>query len=508
MAAYKFTARPFQSRARVSPIAIATLGFVCAGCSLIPEYHRPAAPIDDRYPAGPAYVSDSRMGGTTVRAGDLGWREFLTDPRLQQLVEIALENNRDLRTSVLNVALLRAQFRIQGAGLYPQIAAFADGTSLRSPPGIGENRGSVPLRLKSTEVGISASWEIDLFGRIRSLKTAALEQYLASIQGRKAAQITLIAQVADQYLTMLANDELLEVTKRTLETAQASFNLVKLQFDTGVATELDLRQAETVVQQALANQAAQLRARAQSQNALVLLLGQTPPDSTVPTARLGEQQILADIPAGLPSELLTRRPDVLEAEALLRSANADIGAARAAFFPSITLTGSAGTASRKLHDLFSPGSAAWTWGPTVMETLFAGGANRANLDAARVSQQIGVAQYEKAIQIAFQEVADGLAARGTLDDEITALERFTAAQRRRLELAQLLYTNGNDSYLDVLTAQTDLYDAELVLVAARLQRLTNLVDLYRALGGGWLAHTGDEPAPGDAPQTAVANSTK
>ncbi len=501
------TAHGFMARSGAAA-KLTALALVCAGCSLIPEYHRPAPPVDDHYPSGPAYVSASSSGGSTVPAGDLGWRDFLTDPRLQQLVEIAIQNNRDLRTTVLNVALVRAQFRIQGAALYPQVALFADGTSLRSPPGIGENRGNVPLRLKNNEVGISLSWEIDLFGRIRSLKTAALEQYLASIQGRKAAQITLISQVADQYLTMLANDELLEVTKRTLDAARASYDLVKLQFDTGVASELDLRQAETIVQQALANQAAQLRARAQSENALVLLLGQTPPESADPPARLGDQQFLADIPAGLPSDLLTRRPDVLEAEALLRAANADIGAARAAFFPSITLTGDAGTASRKLHDLFSPGSAAWTVSPSIMETLFAGGANRANLDAARINQQIGVAQYEKTIQVAFQEVADGLAARGTLDDEITALERFTAAQRRRLELAQLLYVNGNDSYLDVLTAQTDLYDAELVLVSARLQRLTNLVDLYRALGGGWLAHTGDEPQPGDAPLAMPANRTK
>jgi multidrug efflux system outer membrane protein len=315
---------------------------------------------------------------------------------------------------------------------------------------------------------------------------------------RKAAEILLVSQVADQYLTMLAYDDLLDVTDRTLDTARTSYNIVKLQFDNGAGSELNLRQAETIVEQAQANRAAQLRARAQAENGLVLLLGQSLPADMQTGMRLGKQKILEDIPAGLPSELLTRRPDVLQAEALLRSANADIGAARAAFFPNIPLTASAGTASAELSGLFKAGSSAWSVAPSIAAPLFTAGANRANLDAARVNKEIGVAQYQKTIQTAFREVADGLAARGTFNDQIASLERFTAAERRRLELAQLLYKNGQASYLDVLTAQTDLYNAELELVSARLQRLTNLVDLYRALGGGWLEHTGDRPRPGDA----------
>jgi multidrug efflux system outer membrane protein len=297
---------------------------------------------------------------------------------------------------------------------------------------------------------------------------------------------------------MLADDDLLEVTQQTLETARASYGIVKLIFDTGAGTELDLRLAETVVEQAQANQAAQLRARAQAENGLVLLLGQPVPATMAPAVKLAEQKILSDIPAGLPSELLARRPDVLQAEALLRSENANIGAARAAFFPNITLTGSAGTASAMLSGLFKAGSSAWTLAPSLAAPIFDAGANRANLDATRVGKDIGIAQYERVIQTAFSEVADGLAARGTFDSQIASLERFTAAERRRLELAQLLYKNGQASYLDVLTAQTDLYSAEQVLVSARLQRLTNLVDLYRALGGGWLEHTGDTPRSGDA----------
>lgn len=467
-----------------------------AACSLQPEYVRPDAPIAAAYPSGPAYDANPVATSGTLSAGDIGWRNFLADPRLQQLVEIALANNRDLRTAILNVEQLQAQFRIQSAALFPQVSAVADGSRVRTPESLSIS--GRPTTLGTYSVGLSVGWEIDVFGRLRSLKSAALEQYLASIQGRKAAEILLVSQVADQYLTMLAFDELLEVTQRTLDTAQASYKIVKLIFDTGSGTELDLRLAETVVEQAQANRAAQVRARAQAENGLVLLLGQPMPDSAAPVAQLGEQKILSDIPAGLPSELLTRRPDVLQAEALLRSANADIGAARAALFPDITLTGRAGTASAALSGLFEAGSAAWTFAPSVSMSIFDAGANSANVDAARVGKAIEIAQYEKTIQTAFSEVADGLAARGTFDDQVAALERYTVAERRRLDLAQLLFKNGQANYLDVLTAQTDLYDAESVLVSARLQRLTNLVDLYRALGGGWLEHTGDEPRTGEA----------
>lgn len=487
-------------------VAVAALAVLMVGCSLQPAYVRPEAPVAAAYPTGPAYTANPNTAGSTLPSSDMGWRDFLADPRLQQLVEIALENNRDLRMAVLNVEQVQAQFRIQSAALFPQVSAYADRVRSRTPAdlsGTGSAR-----NVGSYSVGASVAWEIDLFGRLRSLKASALEQYLASIQGRKAAEILLVSQVADQYLTMLAADDLLEVTQQTLETARASYGIVKLTFDTGAGTELDLRLAETIVEQAQANQAAQLRARAQAENGLALLLGQPVPAAIAPAVPLGEQKILSDIPAGLPSELLTRRPDVLQAEALLRSANADIGAARAAFFPNISLTGSMGTASAALSGLFKAGSSAWAWAPSLVAPIFDAGSNRANLDVALVSKDIGIAQYEKAIQTAFSEVADGLAARGTFDNQIASLERFTAAERRRLDLAQLLYKNGAASYLDVLTAQTDLYNAELVLVSARLQRLTNLVDLYRALGGGWLEHTGDEPRPGDAPASLGATAAK
>lgn len=462
-----------------------------SACSLEPRYTRPESAVASDYPRGPAYHDTSTSAPASgVATADVGWRDFLTDPRLQGLVEIALRNNRDLRVAVLNVQEVQAQFRIQSAALWPQVSAVASRSRSRTPLDLSRT-GSVE-NLDAYSVEASFGWELDLFGKLRSLRGAVLEQYLASMEGRKAEEILLVSQVADQYLTVLACDELLAVTDQTLEAARASFDLVKLQFDTGAGSELDVRQAETVVEEAHANRAVQVRVRAQAENGLVLLLGQPQPDGVDASGRgLADQNILEDLPAGLPSELLARRPDVLQAEALLRAANADIGAARAAFFPSIALTAIGGAASDRLHGLFKGGSAAWTVAPAVALPLFEGGANRANLDATHVRKDIAVAQYQKTVQAAFREVADGLAARGTFDEQIAALERFTTAQQRRLELAQLLYKNGESSYLDVLTAQTDLYDARLLLVAARAQRLTNLVDLYRALGGGWLERTGE-----------------
>lgn len=465
---------------------LALIGALVAGCSLQPAYERPAAPVAAAFPSGGAYQSpDSRSG--SLPAGDIGWRDFLTDPRLQRLVELALRNNRDLRVAALNVAQVQAQYRIQRAALYPQVGGFADASRSR----IGGVTSS------EYSAGVTAAWELDFFGRLQSLTDAALQQYLATANARQAAEILLVSQVADQYLTMLALDEQLAVTRQTLEAAQASYQIVKLQFDTGTGTELSLRQSETIVEQAKANYAAQVRARAQAENGLVLLVGQSLAADLPPPLPMGEQKILADIPTGLPSDLLTRRPDILQAEALLRSENANIGAARAAFFPRMSLTGSLGTASATLGGLFSGGSLAWSFLPAITVPIFEGGALQASLDVAKIRKDIGIAQYEKAIQTAFREVADGLAARGTFDEQLTSLERYTAAQRRRLELADFRYRNGVDTYLNVLTAQTDFYNAQLTLVSTRLQRLTNLVDLYRSLGGGWIERTGDDPRPTD-----------
>ncbi|KWR87200.1 efflux transporter outer membrane subunit [Cupriavidus sp. IDO] len=471
--------------------ASALLLTLAAGCSLQPVYQRPAAPVSAAFPAGEAYQTASAgTGSATLPATEIGWRDFFADPRLQRLVELALQNNRDLRVAALNVEKVQAQYRIQHAEMFPQVNAGASA----SATGISDSSSATGAKTaRNYSVGVSASWEIDFFGRLRSLSDAAFEQYLASAYARQAAEILLVSEIADQYLTTLAYDEQLAVTQSTLETAQAAYKIVKLQFDTGTASELDLRLSETTVEQAQATYAAQVRLRAQAENALVLLVGQPLPPDLPPPVRLGAQPILTDIPAGLPSDLLQRRPDILQAEAALRSENADIGAARAAFFPRISLTGTLGTASAALGGLFAGGSSAWSFIPSLVMPIFTAGANQANLDVATVQKDIGIAQYEKAVQTAFREVADGLAARGTYDNQLAAQQRYTDTQQRRLELANMLYSSGTDSYLSVLTAQTDLYNAQLALVTTRLNRLTSLVDLYRSLGGGWIQRTGDAP---------------
>jgi multidrug efflux system outer membrane protein len=475
-------------------IAVAAAAFLTSACSLQPVLRRPDAPVARTFPSGPAYAA-SGGSASTLPAPDIGWRDFLTDPRLQRLVEIALANNRDLRVAALNVAQVQAQYRIQRASLFPQVGAFAEGSASRNPlTPSGATGGNGPVT-HNASVGVSAAWELDFFGKVQSLNNQALQQYFASALARQAFEILLVSQVADQYLATLAYDELLAVTQRTLDTAQKSYELTALQFRTGVGTELAVQQARTVVEQAKANHAAQVRGRAQAENGLVLLLGQPLPADLPPPVPFNGQQIVADIPAGLPSDLLTRRPDVMQAEAMLRAANASIGAARAAFFPSISLTGNLGSASAALGGLFGAGGLAWSFLPALTVPIFQAGKLQASLDVAKLEKDIDVARYEKAIQTAFSEVANGLAARGTYREELASLESLTAADQRSLELSQLMFRNGVASYLAVLTAQNSLYGAQVSLVQTRLARLTSLVDLYRELGGGWIQHTGDAPRP-------------
>jgi multidrug efflux system outer membrane protein len=485
---------------KYSLIAVA-VAFLAAACTMEPKYERPAAPVSSSFPTGGVYDSQPSAASNGTRsangqaATDIGWRDFFVDPRLQRLIEIALKNNRDLRVSVLNIQAARAQYQITRAGLLPTLDAQAGQSKSRTPKDLSFFNRTIT---DEYSVGLNASWEIDFFGRIQSLKDQALAQYLATAQARKAAEILLVSQVADQYLAMLAYDDLLKVTQDTLKTAQDSYNLTKLQFDNGTGSELDLRQAQTVVEQANANFQSEARSRAQSENALVLLLGEPMPDDLPPGLPLDSQNLLTDIPAGLPSDLLVRRLDIIEAEENLLAANANIGAARAAFFPKVSLTGNFGTLSPSLGGLFKPGSAASGFGPQISVPIFAGGQNKADLDLAHVQKNIQIAEYEKAIQTAFREVADGLAARGTYDQQITALESDTFAEQRRLDLSDLRYRSGVDSYLSVLTAQTGLYSAQQLLITARMQRLTNLVDLYNTLGGGWIERTGEEPRPADS----------
>jgi outer membrane protein, multidrug efflux system len=481
--------------------AVAVLATMLAtGCTMAPKYERPAQPVTGMFPSDGVYASQpgASAGARSAEgaaAVDIGWRDFFADARLQRLIDIALKNNRDVRVAVLNVQAAQAQYRVVRSELMPTVGAVAGQSRQRTPSDLSVFGQTIS---NTYNVGLNGSWEIDLFGRVQSLKDQALAQYFATAYARKAAEISLVSQVATQYLQVLEADDLLRVTQQTLTTAQDSSKLIKLQFDNGTASELDLAQSQTIVETAAANLQAQERARAQAVNALVLLIGEPMPDDLPRGAALNGQALLADIPAGLPSDLLTRRPDIMEAEQNLLAANANIGAARAAFFPRISLTGSFGTLSPSLGGLFKAGSAAWSFAPSITLPIFEGGQNLANLDLANIQKNIQIAQYEKAIQSAFREVADGLAARGTYDQQIKALERDTAAQQRRLDLSTLRYRNGVDSYLGVLEAQQDLYAAQQTLITARTQRAGNLVTLYRALGGGWIEHTGDTPREADA----------
>ncbi|WP_050452714.1 efflux transporter outer membrane subunit [Candidatus Burkholderia verschuerenii] len=484
---------------RLSLIATAA-AVLMSGCTMAPKYERPDAPVpsayrsDGVYGAQPGAASQDRSA-KGVAAADIGWRDFFADARLQRLIGIALRNNRDLRVAVLNVQAAQAQYRIVRSDLFPSLSAGASESKTRTPRNMTLFNQTISTQYN---VGLNGAWEIDLFGRVQSLKDQALAQYFSTAYARKAAEISLVSQVASQYLQVLEADDLQKVTVQTLKTAQDSYKLIKLQFDNGTASELDLSQSQTVVETAAANLQSQQRARAQAVNALVLLLGEPMPDDLPGGAPLNGQNLLTDIPAGLPSDLLTRRPDIMEAEQNLLAANANIGAAHAAFFPSISLTGSFGTISPSLGGLFKAGSAAWSFAPAITLPIFQGGQNMANLDLANIQKNIQIAQYEKAIQTAFREVADGLAARGTYDQQIDALQRDTAAQQRRFDLSMLRYRNGVDSYLGVLSAQRDLYASQQTLITARTQRWANLVSLYQALGGGWIEHTGDTPRAVDA----------
>jgi multidrug efflux system outer membrane protein len=463
----------------------ALLGIALAGCTLAPKYHRPAAPVSDGWPD---YSATNNAAASSNTVAGIGWREFFNDPRLQQLVGIALTNNRDLRVAVLNVELSQAQYRVTRATLYPQVDATGSYTRQRSPGYLlfpGEN---VVNSQYSATVGTTA-YELDLFGRVRSLKKQALENYFASEEARRSAQLALVAAVATEYLTELENDEQLAIARQTLETVQSAYDLNRQSYEAGNASELDVRSAEAQVQTAKVSIASYQLQRNAAENALVLLLGGPLPANLPAGQPLNEEKILADLPAGLPSELLQRRPDILEAEHQLEAANANIGAARAAFFPSISITASAGFSSDQLAHLFTGGSWTWLFNPQINLPIFTGGLNKVNLDIATVEKNINIANYEKAIQTAFREVADALSAKSLVAQEITGQEALVQAEQTRYDLANARYRNGIDNYLIVLLAQQDLYIAQQNLVVLRFSRLSNLVTLYQALGGGWHENT-------------------
>lgn len=456
---------------------IVGLGTLLGGCTMMPKYERPAAPVSNSWPNG------APAGTSTNSAADIDWREFFDDARLQKLIEIALENNRDLRVAALRVEQARAQYRIQRADLFPGAQGNAGMTRMKTSGAATTFGGGTVITTYS--VNVEAAYEIDLFGRIRSLKKEALEKYFATDEARKTAQIALVSEVASEYLNWLQLTEAAKIAQDTLKTVQDAYDLNKQSFDAGVGTELDLQTAQAQVQTARVNVANYTQLLAQSQNALTLLIGEPMPNDLPEGQKLQQQQLLALSPADIPAEVLQRRPDVLAAEHTLIAANADIGAARSAFFPRIMLTGSAGTASAKLSDLFTGPSGTWSFSPQITVPIFEAGSTWAKLDTAKVGKLIEVANYEKAIQTAFREVADALATRSVIDEKIEAQERLVQAEQRRFDLTSARFKQGVDSYVTVLLAQQDLYAAQQNLLQFQAARLLNAVTLYRSLGGGW-----------------------
>lgn len=447
-----------------------TLTVVLSGCTFIPAYQRPAAPVPERFP-GAAYVPQN----STTSPAELSWHVLFKDERLHALIELALVTNRDLRVAVLNVEQSQAQYRITRANSLPAVNGNA-AWSAQHTPGV---------TARNLTASVSASFVLDLFGRVRSLTSQALEQYLATEEGQRSARIALVAQVATQYFAWREADAQLALANQTLAAVEESQHLNQVTFDAGAANELDLRTAEGEVQTAQINLLNYQRQLAQAQDALELLLGSALPADLPDALPFDAASQTLPIPVGLPSELLEQRPDILQAEHTLRAANANIGVARAAFFPSISLTGSVGTASPQLSGLFNSGSGTWTFSPQLQLPLFSGGANQASLDVARIGAHIDVARYEKAIQTAFREVADALVASSSYTNVIDTESAAITTQQRRLELASLRYRQGEDSYLNVLSAQQSLYGAQQGLLIAQYNRIASQISLYQALGGGW-----------------------
>jgi outer membrane protein, multidrug efflux system len=454
------------------------------GCAMLePKMPVADAAIPDEWPLPPlTATAQTPAAGNAEAVADIGWRNFFVDPNLAELIARALANNRDLRVAVLNVESARAQFRIQRADRLPSLGA--SGSLTRSGGDAVPAVGLVP-KSYSVDLGITG-FELDLFGRVRNLSQAALEQYFSQAEARRSAQLSLIAAVANAYLTLAADQELLRVSQATLETFEDSYALTERRHQYGAVSGLDVFQARTEVEGARSDVARYTGAVAQDTHALNLLVGAPVDPALMPTRFDREVSGLAALPAGLPSEVLLRRPDVLQAEHALRSANASIGAARAAFFPSISLTGSIGTASTELFGLFESGTQIWSYTPSINLPIFQGGRLLANLGLFKAERSIALAQYERSIQAGFREVADALALTATLSAQRQAQEARVAAATSAEELSRARYQAGRDSYLVQLDAQRTLYSALQELVSTRLAEQSNRVDLYKVLGGGWI----------------------
>ena len=465
---------------RISLYIICAIVLLVGGCTMAPKYERPAAPVPNQWPTGAAYKG-MKADAAAPTMQDLPWQKFFTDERLQKIIQTALKNNRDLRLAALNVEKARALYGIQRAELFPTANAVGYGTKGRVPADLSYTGQETTAQQYSVNFGVTA-WEIDFFGRIRSLKDRALEEYFATDQARRSAQILMVSAVANAYLTLAADRESLKLTTSTLEAQEHAYKLIRRRHEVGIASELDLRRAQSQVDTARGDVARYTQLIALEENALQLIVGSPIPPELLPPA-LGKISPLRDISPGLSSELLLGRPDIMAAEHRLKAANASIGAARAAFFPRISLTTTFGTASADLSGLFRDGSSTWNFAPQIIMPIF--DARLWSLyDLTKVEKEITIAQYEKAIQAAFRETADSLAVQGTVNLQIEAQESLVNANAETYRLSTIRYTKGVDNYLSVLDAQRSLYGSQKGLISLYLFRLVNEVTLYKALGGG------------------------
>jgi multidrug efflux system outer membrane protein len=452
---------------------------------MAPPYEVPALPVS------PVYASVTSQDGASAAA--IGWRDYFTDPQLQSLISLALDNNRDLRSAVLRVEEARAAYGIQRADLFPTIAAQAREDRSRTPARMSLT--GRPLVASQYQVGLGlASWEIDFWGRVRSLEDAALETYLATDAASRAASIGLVAQVANNYLALRGLDERIALARQTIASREESFRIFTRRVEVGSTSRFNLTEVQTLLTQAQALGAQLELARAAQFNALTLLVGapiELPPEQ----GQFDESNVFRELRPGLPSDLLLQRPDIVAAEHLLKAANANIGAARAAFFPRIALLGSLGTASVELNDLFASGSLAWLFSPSISLPIFDGGRRKNNLSLAETRRDLAVTNYEKTVQLAFRDVSDALSARVWLRQQVAIARTALATQMERARLSQLRFNNGASAFLDVLDAQRDLLDAEQQLVQTRRELLSSQVSLYAALGGGALDF--DSPPAGE-----------
>jgi outer membrane protein, multidrug efflux system len=462
-------------RSSVSPMSMLA-GLLVSGCASMQPHERPPLPMP------PAYARASVAPAVPVRASDVGWQSFFGDERLKTLIGTALANNRDLMLAVRRVDEARALYGIERADRWPALNGSVSASRSRDPAELSASGRATVSNQYQVALGSSA-WELDFWGRVRSLEVAALESFLASDEARRAAQVSLIAQVARIYLSESELDERIDLTERSLATRQEAERIARRRFEVGSAARVDAVQAAILVSQARAEWTALQRQREQNRHALELLVGTPLPAERRTLSRLENGFTLA-FAAGLPSDLLIQRPDLREAERRLKAANANIGAARAAFFPRITLIGSLGVASRELDGLFKSGSTSWSLAPSLSVPLFDGGLNQAGLDLARARRELALAEYERSVQNAFREVADALAERHWLAEQVQAQRVTLEAQRERGRIAALRYGQGAATYLEVLDAQRDLFAAEQSLVQTRRAHLASSINLYAALGGG------------------------